>query len=481
MCSHPTVAKLEAIERAIETVRLFNEQKPKTLESDDSLQKSLDLLKIYTSAAPYLQKGSEKERHLAKRVLETAKKYNEVVRVANKPPESLGDILLHFFAKLGKKSTLVHHEIHIPHQITVKEQTPDKIRSVLQSVQRNSDADYSLPKQTELDLFRTKALSLLLEQHVYELSMPEAIGLIQKTPISYRLDEGAYLLQDNILQLNQILQPLPGVEITLTGAFQRDPFHPDLAIPVKSSFSCRCHIVQTGFSHSLQYVGMGLHEKLFPQCILRPEMCPEVAALLLQKNALSKELLPNGKYFQKAKDLYLKRSVLFAQNPEITSLLHTLLATQNLKPESALLVEQHIALPINGIQEEWFVKHNESFLQNPYATGFSLITKTDEALFAFSKAAVSIHLMQLSEHLGFQPRALSAFEKTLLIALFRQQLIFIYELEHVQLDDLESHLIQTLKDEIALYKGTPSKDLHTLQAQELTEELIQYYTSRYQK
>ena len=211
-------------------------------------------------------------------------------------------------------------------------------------------------------------------------------------------------------------------------------------------------------------------------------MCPEVQALLLQKNALSKELLPNGKYFQKAKDLYLKRKLLFAQNPKIASLLKTLLTTQNLTFESAQLVEQHIVLPINCIQEEWFVKHNEKFLQDPYSTGIKLMKKalpvSNKGLIAFSKASVSIHLMQLSEHLGFHPRELSAFEKTLLIALFRQQLIFFYELEHVQIDDLEAHILQILKDEIALYKGSPSQDMHTLQAQELAQELIQYYTSR---
>lgn len=232
---------ISEIERAIETVRLFNEDKREAVEG--TLQKSLDLLKVYTSCVSSMQKGSDIEKLLARRMLDTAKTYNEVVREAKMPPATISDALKRFFLKIaGRKvdTPLIRDEIYIPihiqygrdepeglahHKITVqKESASGKMLSALQAVQRGSDADYNTLKQPELDLFRTKALTLLVTQDDHPITLTEALHLVQESEITCTLEEGAYLLQDNVVRLSQKIIPFPGVELEITGAFQRDTF-----------------------------------------------------------------------------------------------------------------------------------------------------------------------------------------------------------------------------------------------------------------
>lgn len=495
-------------------MRQFNEQKHKASQGmlHTSLQESLDLLKIYTSAAPYLQKGNAREKQLATQVVEVAKKYNELVRHKVQSPATLRHILKQFFSKIGRNrdhKNLSHHEIHIPyisteiavsspHKITRKDRHSDKILSVLQSVQRNSDADYSAPKQPELDLFRTKCLTLIREQDTVPLSLEEAFLLIQTSPITYTIEEGVYLVSDNILHLHQTLSPLPGIEMSVVGSFQRDPFHPDLAIPIKGSFQRACHIEQTGFCHPIQYVGVALHEKLFPNCILRPQMCPKFARLLEKKQELSLKLLPDGSLYKKAKSLLRQKIELFKNSNELFSQVSKLALAQTLGTidhtpnwyeelsyRSAKFGEQAFAYPINRLQEEWLLKRKAELLANPYTESCSIMLKAlqeaqDEAVLSFGKAGISLYLMQLSEHLSFEPQDLTQFERILLTALVRQQLIFIYELEELDEQDLYNHLKNVIEEETALFNGLTSNDKHTLEAQELANELFQYYSVRFE-
>lgn len=322
-------SRITDIERAIETVRKFNEEQHSTPQGP--LQASLDLLKVYTSAAPYLQKGSEKEKLLAAQVVEVAKKYNELVRQQKLPLTSISGILKQFFLRIAGKreyKPLIHHEIHIPHsathlavlspyKITRKAQASEKILSVLQTVQRNSDADYSGPKQAELDLFRTKCLSLLSSETRISVPLEEALVLIKNCPISYTLEEGAYLLHNNILHLSLSVIPLPGITLELIGAFQRDPMHQNLVIPVKDSFQLISHVEQTGFCQPIQYLGFALHEKLLPSCILRPQMCPNYDNLLKKKQLLAEKILEGGPLYKKAKRLIAQKKELFNSSHEL--------------------------------------------------------------------------------------------------------------------------------------------------------------------
>ncbi len=172
---------------------------------------------------------------------------------------------------------------------------------------------------------------------------------------------------------------------------------------------------------------------------------------------------------------------------------------EELSHKIALVSTQIFAGPIDILQEEWLLKHNQNLLISPYEEGASLMLRalheakmeipspySPDALDAFGKAGIALHLMQLSEHLSFEPKDLNALERMLLTSLFRQQLIFAYELQELQelaeleIGEFEAHLQQVLQQEIGLFKGEPCSDIHTLKAQELTEELFQYYCVRFE-
>ncbi len=483
------------IERAIETVRLFNEQKYAGV--DDSLEKSLDLLKVYTSAFSYRQKGTPEEKLLAKRVLDTAKGYNEFVRKAYLEPSTISGILKHFLQRVAGKKRYVAREIHIPayiesepkpaHKITHQKEIPSsKIFSVLQSVQRNSDADYSMPKQTEVDLFRNKSITLLLDQIDFAITLTDALELTQKSPIAYNLEEGAYLLSDNIMHLSQKMCPFPGIDIEISGALQRDTYHPLLAIPLRQSFQLKSHIFQTGFPHPSQYVGFALHEKLLPACILRPEMCPKFAEFSQKMRQLAENLLPKGALFKKAKELLEHKRKLFANDKKLQAHLKTLLkmlfpsfieslSFDELSHKIAAFNTCTFVEPYICLQEEWLLKQNKKVILSPIEECTKILQQSFVNESLFGSAAISLYLMQLSEHLHFIPKPLNQFERTVVTALFRQQLIFSYELNSIAIQDLPKHLEEVLIDEVNLFKNTPSNDPFTKKARELAQELFQYY------
>lgn len=498
-------SRITDIERAIETVRKFNEEQHSTPQGP--LQASLDLLKVYTSATPYLQKGSEKEKLLAAQVVEVAKKYNELVRQQKLPLTSISSLLKQFFLRIAGKRAykpLIHHEIHIPHsathlavlspyKITRKAQASEKILSVLQTVQRNSDADYSGPKQAELDLFRTKCLSLLSSETRISVTLEEALVLIKNCPISYTLEEGAYLLHDNILHLSLSVIPLPGITLELIGAFQRDPMHQNLVIPVKDSFQLISHVEQTGFCHPIQYLGFALHEKLLPSCILRPQMCPNYDNLLKKKQLLAEKILEGGPLYKKAKRLIAQKKELFNSSHELFVRIQGLLTAltidtieecpnwyETLSERSAQFCQDAFALPISRLQQEWLLNHNPRIPENPKLECTAIMQQVlheahNSTIYTFGMAGISLHLMQLSEHLHFDAEPLSKFEHALLISLLRQQLIFIYEIEELEEEDLYNHLKNTIEEETAIFNGTLPNDSYTQEAEEIALELYSYY------
>lgn len=500
---------LTNIEHAIETVRQFNEQKHKTTQRalSTSLQESLDLLKIYTSATPYLHKGSEKEKQLAAKVLEVAKKYNEHVKEQLKTPTTLSNILRQFFSRIAgnrEYKNLSHHEIYIPyiaaeiaakpqHKITKNQLPSDKITRAIQSVQKTGNTNFITQEMPELDLFCTKCFTLVLEQDKVPIGIEEALALIKTSPISYTVEEG-----ECITHLHQELSPLPGISIDISGSFQHDPQYPHLVTPIKGSFHCICSIEQTGFCHPIQYVGVAWHEKLLPSCILRPQMCPKFSALLKKKQELSHSLLPSGTLFNKAKALLQQKKQLFSESRDLFLLVNQLLITaglgaveytpkwyEKLSLACAKHNEQAFGYPIHRLQEEWLLKQNPKVRKKPFTESYAILLKAlqqseDEVIHTFGKAGITLYLMQISEHLNFEPQDLTHFERRLLTSLIRQQLIFIYELEQLHENNLFEHLKTVIQEETTLFSGQTSNDAFTIQAHELAEELFQYYSVRFE-
>src|SRR5262245_48275954 len=133
---------MEEIERALETIRQFTASNEETSAlslaqilsrrllgtsskhsiNKESLQQSLDILKLYSSALVQLQKNSGVDRELAERILKTAQNYNALVRQSKEPP-SLSKKIKHFIFKIAGYTLdeeLMQTEIHIPHKVTFK-------------------------------------------------------------------------------------------------------------------------------------------------------------------------------------------------------------------------------------------------------------------------------------------------------------------------------------------------------------------------
>jgi len=491
-----------------------------------TLQESLDLLKVYSSALVHMQKGSEGDKILAKRVLMAANTYNAFVRQAKQHPNSLSGMIKLFLLKMAGWAVddeLIKNEIHVPqtlesssekaptsyekqlgHKISHKQKsrTAKKVLSILQSTKR---VDLGVPKTEEIDLFRVKAMTLLQTEKTLPYSLEESISLVKSCPIEYSLHEGAYLLNGYVIELRTKISNFPGIETQIKGAFQRDTFHPELVLPIKESFQISSYSFQSGYPHPSQYTGIALHEKLIPNFLLRPQMCPQLEGLLEIKRHLSQELIPNGLYYEKAKELLQRRKTLFASNKTLFDLqMRGIFAGflnkffdsnwyEELYQASYKFNERVIADPIRKLQEEWLLKNSSVIQKFPYQTCLAILQDSIEKakielrdpfspniVEAIGKACNTIHLLQISEHLNFEPPKLSPYEHKLLIMLFRQQLIFAYELQHLDPDNLEEHLVQVLLDDIALFEEADPQNVHTKEARNITQELIQYYTLRYE-
>jgi hypothetical protein len=117
------------------------------------------------------------------------------------------------------------------------------------------------------------------------------------------------------------------------------------------------------------------------------------------------------------------------------------------------------------LEEEWLINQNQNIakeseqiltlsLQESMGKGPFLYSQ--EAQEAYGRAGIALHLMQLSEHLHFTPKPLTKFEHKLLVSVIHQQLIFMYELEELDLDLLSIHnapdpVAEELADELEGY------------------------------
>jgi hypothetical protein len=70
------------------------------------------------------------------------------------------------------------------------------------------------------------------------------------------------------------------------------------------------------------------------------------------------------------------------------------------------------------------------------------------------------------------------FEKRLLVSLFRQQLIFIHELEELTPNRLQEHMKAVISQEISLFTDGSADDHFTREATLLVDELVNYYKER---
>lgn len=459
-----------------------------------TLQNSLNLLKIYSSALEQMNHN----QGLADKLLQAAQSYNAMVRQTKNKAPSISQKIKRFFLDIAGWSLdneLIQTEIHIPEPLEYSSHSLSNHKITIQKANNLSHLVPPLntglkPKKEELDAFRLKAITLLQSQkELTGLTHEEIVDLVQKHPI-----DSFFSPNTSLVSLRQRLSNFPGEEIEIKGSFQRDLLHPELCFPLKESFKIHTRILQSGFPHPLQYIGFSLHEKLFPTLILQPKSLPFLSAVLEKKRTLSHALLPDGHLYSRAKALFKLRCKLLPRyKPQLEEVMKTLILASGHTPctdDFTFDIHETVALciiakPLELVQKQWLFSNNtkidcKKILQEAILEECQSLKQGSYALSlakSLGSAIPNLYLMQLSEHFGFKAPTLSPFEKMLLTSLFRQELIFIAELEETfELDHFETHLESLFREEMALFSNHPLSDEYTLGAQKLVHELVDYYT-----
>lgn len=271
----------------------FFEEEP--APSKDILQRSIfQVLESVSTILPFindLQRGDSDERKLAARVLEGIAEYNRIVDLMNLP-------------QVDASSAILNRKIELPRTPLMGSVkfTFDKGKSSLRSV-----FEESLPSQLrfsvhEEDLFRMKAISLLKDS----IGLKPAISAVRNAPIQKLWDNA---VSQDFVHARQTVCTFPGEVRILTGVFQCKSTH---VIASLVDVKCTLSVHQTGYPAASQYTGGLTLSKAF----LDSENIPELKS---KQHTLAFALLPEGKYYQKAKDLIQLRRDAFNLNKESLS------------------------------------------------------------------------------------------------------------------------------------------------------------------
>jgi hypothetical protein len=159
------------------------------------------------------------------------------------------------------------------------------------------------PSKQEIDAFRMKAFTLLKNHEIRFSSLLEQLKIIREVPIYIIEEKPAFskVLEDSIIAMHQTISTLPGETIKVKGSFKRDSQAQRHSIPMPESFHVDSCSIQTGFPHPSQHHGWALHA----------ELISKEHPLHVCMNDLAADLMPNGKYNTKAKELLKLKTAVF--------------------------------------------------------------------------------------------------------------------------------------------------------------------------
>ncbi|MFA6916430.1 MAG: hypothetical protein WC222_08535 [Parachlamydiales bacterium] len=277
------------VKRIFEYARgCFFEEKP----SRDLLQRSIhQVLDSVSTILPLIkdfQGGDADQRKLAARIIEGIKEYNKLVDLLSVPQH------------INDASLMLNRKIELPRSPLTSSTnfSPDQ-RKMNGAVQSIFVENLELHKFSvhEEDLFRMKAISLLKES----IGLKPAISAVRNAPIQ-KLWDDVQVSQD-FVHARQTVCTFPGEVRVLTGVFQcKNGGAFGKLIDVK----CTLSVYQTGFPAPSQYTGGITLSKAF---VNQEE-------LKVKQQILAAALLPEGKYYQKAKEWIQKRKEAFNLNKD---------------------------------------------------------------------------------------------------------------------------------------------------------------------
>lgn len=164
--------------------------------------------------------------------------------------------------------------------------------------------DLSTASRQEIDAFRMKAITLLKHHAIKFSSLTDQLKTMREIPIHVK-NEVREASQESIIEMHQIISPLPGETIELKGSFKRLSGQNASSVPIPESFKIISQSAQTGFPHHSQNHGWSLDE----------QWIEPTHPLFAKMQKLKNDLMPNGRYNEKAKFLLKLKTDAFNKNP----------------------------------------------------------------------------------------------------------------------------------------------------------------------
>lgn len=476
---------------------------------NEKIHEAVEVIRKYYPLIEKLKDGTEKERSLAAFTLKTIQKYNK--RVECQRHISFAKKAADFmFKKLGIEKEPRERKITLPFCATFTNPM-DAAREPSFFISKITPQAEDATKLEE-DMFRMKAI-MLLKKHDLSVKMIDTIpsNLLPKATAD-----------TNIVSFSQLLQPLPGEEIELTGQFKRSSSALKRSIPLIETFRLQSKSHQTGFPHPMQLGGFALSSALFPSCPLRPEKLPNFYNTHRKKEEAAIALLPKGRFNESAKQtLFLKTQVFNKKKGEFIGL-HRKLSSAFIKFNDTPLEAEGVLSPffskaqleqdpyfyISSAYETFntlFIKETKQHLYETYIANPSYskdkLTKTyseyiegkraelrlldsepgDKIAYIhllssiFEGNILALFLQEMSEITLFSPPLLRETDRAIQASLFFQQNAFLDELTAPPHNEEEAENVMKralLSDILHFSKGSLEKNAHLL------DELECYYLYR---
>ncbi len=280
-------------------VGLFSSHDKDRLDLIDQVCLSSDIVKNYSPLINVLEEGDPEQQKFACDVKEIVDRFNSALDKINKAPTDWGSRIARFLYSqggmfIGERLA----KIELPARASAKINFPFPSITIPKSSNTRPVylATLSLvkPSTQTLELYLMKVISLLVKSEL--LLNSEAREIVRATPYVISLDK-----EKEVLGISQVLEPLPGQTINVSGAFKRDSHSSLYTIFLPDACEFSTQSVQTGFPHPLQRHGFAFSEALMPLNLGSPENTSVFSELHAIKKKIALELLPKGALNAKAR------------------------------------------------------------------------------------------------------------------------------------------------------------------------------------
>lgn len=482
--------KKRGVSRLQKTVSLFKSLVFDKKREHIEILQAIELISRQRLFIQKLKDGTPEEKKLANSLTKIIEAYNDTQQSQEKNKTHHENKVSKFFQKFESFSFSEFPKIDLPQEKSITFNSP----GILLSRLNKPSSSIQLSKQTT-ELFQMKALALLERYGI--ATNPEARGLVKNSPIIATIESGT-----SKCILTQQLLLFPGQTVVVMGSSELDSKTQSIHRLFPETFYISLESTQTGFPDPSQRSGWALANQLIPDSPQRPDLLDSLSEFFERKKALTVDLLPHGKLFDKAKHFLRIKKALFDANSRELIELHRELAL-TLVQVSQFLSKENIDCEIVNSFFDYLQKCSQPMdelisahqkvrgvliskphkvlletiitesVESSYDVARAVLEKALEGNYLdlfnseepdskyiailgsiLGKATNQIILQYLSEDLLFLPPILNAFEQKIQALAYRQAEDFINELhaEDFDADEMYQKVKGDIESDIALLK-----------------------------